>query len=204
MNRSILFLPLIVLAGCHHEAPKLEKTITPVRVTAVDVYQPKGGARYSATILPGRQVSLAFRVSGFVTDLHRIGGRALEPGDIVNSGVVLARLREEDYQNSSAQAQSLLEAAKETHKNAAAQVAQATASHVKAEADFARARTLMESHSVTRPDFDSAKAQLDVTSTQVQTTRAQLGSAAAQISNTEASLATARLAQRHRPSVLFE
>ena len=40
------------------------------------MYQPKGGARYSASILPGRQVSLAFRVSGFVTASSRIGGLA--------------------------------------------------------------------------------------------------------------------------------
>src|SRR5215470_608031 len=99
MKRYIIIIPILVLAACHREAPKLEKTITPVRVTAVQMYQPKGGGRYSATIMPGRQVSLAFRVSGIVTATHRIGGRGLEPGDIVSGGTILAKLREEDYGN---------------------------------------------------------------------------------------------------------
>src|SRR5262249_31057805 len=77
MKRILAVFPVVLLAACHHEAPKLEKSITPVRVTAVNVYQPKSGGRYSATLMPGRQVSLAFRVSGIVTGLHRIGSRAL-------------------------------------------------------------------------------------------------------------------------------
>lgn len=193
MKRIICIAPLMALVGCHKQAAP-DQTVTPVRVAAVELHQPQAGARYSATILPGRQVSLAFRVSGFVTDLHQLGGRALEPGDIVTGGTVLARLRQEDYNNSSKQAQSQLEAARESQKSAAAQVAQAAASHAKAEADFARARALIESQSLTRPEFDSARAQLDVTTAQVEAARAQLQAASAQIRTAEANLATARLA----------
>jgi multidrug efflux pump subunit AcrA (membrane-fusion protein) len=134
MNRIIAFFPFLLLAACHREGPKLEKTITPVRVTPVNVYQPKGGGRYSASIVPGRQVSLAFRVSGIVTDIHHLGRRGLEAGDIVAGGTVLARLREEDYRNSTAQAQSQLDAAHEAQRSARAQLAQAQASRTKAEA----------------------------------------------------------------------
>jgi multidrug efflux system membrane fusion protein len=196
MNRMIAVIPVLVLAACHREGPKLEKTVTPVRVTAVDVYQPRDGGRYSASITPGRQVSLAFRVSGIVTEIHRLGGRGLEAGDIVAGGTILARLREEDYRNSTAQAQSQLDAARETQRSAFAQLAQAQASRTKAEADFARAKTLIESQSLTRPEFDSAKAQLDVAAAQVEAARAQIDSAAAQIRTAEASMASARLAQR--------
>ena len=195
MKPILLIASLLALTACHKQVAT-EQTVTPVRVAAVDMYQPKSGARYSASILPGRQVSLAFRVSGFVTDIRRLGGRGLEPGDIVTGGTVLARLREEDYSNSSAQAESQLASARESQKSAAAQLAQAKASHAKAEADFARARTLIESQSLTRPEFDSARAQLDVTSAQVEAARAQLDSATAQIRNAEASMATARLAQK--------
>jgi RND family efflux transporter MFP subunit len=194
MNRIILIASLLSLAACHKQVAP-EKTVTPVRVTAVNTYQPKNGARYSATIFPGRQVNLAFRVSGLVTGIHRVGARWLEPGDIVPTGTVLAQLRQEDYRATSSQAQSQLDAAKETQKTATAQLAQAQASHAKAEADFARARTLIESQSLTRPEFDSARAQLDVTSAQVQAARAQLDATAAQIRNAEASIVTARLAQ---------
>src|SRR5690348_9901460 len=69
--------------GLSPRCAQTEKTITPVRVTAIEMYQPRAGGRYSATIMPGRQVNLAFRVSGIVTATHRVGGRSLEPGDIV-------------------------------------------------------------------------------------------------------------------------
>jgi multidrug efflux pump subunit AcrA (membrane-fusion protein) len=186
---------LLMLAACHKQTVP-EKTFTPVKVTSVDLYQPKSETRYSASILPGRQVNLAFRVSGFVSSIHRIGSRGLEPGDVVSGGVVLARLRAEDYDYSSSQSQSQLEAARESHRSAAAQLAQARASHTKAEADFKRASTLFELQSLTRPDLDSARAQLDVASAQVEAARAQLDGAAAQIRNAEASTATARLAQQ--------
>ena len=196
MKRIVLVTPVLLLAACHREGPKLEKTITPVRVSTVELYQPRGAARYSATITPGRQVSLAFRVSGIVTGLHRTGGRGLEPGDMVSAGTVLAKLREEDYGNATAQAQSQLDAARETQKSARAQLAQAEASHIKAQADFARAKALIESQSLTRPEFDAAKAQFDVTTAQMEAARAQVDAAAAQIRTTEAAIANARLNQR--------
>lgn len=196
MNRIIAALSFVVLAACHRQQPKLEKTVTPVRVTPVEVYQPKAGGRYSASIVPGRQVSLAFRVSGIVTDIHRLGGRGLEAGDMVAGGTVLARLRQEDYQNSTAQALSQLDSAREAHRSAVAQLAQAQASRTKAEADFTRARTLLASASLTRPEFDSAKAQFDATAAQMDSARAQIDSAAAQIRTAEANTASARLAQR--------
>jgi multidrug efflux system membrane fusion protein len=194
MTRIILIVSFLPLVACHRQVVP-EKTVTPVRVASVELYQPRNGTRYSASILPGRQVSLSFRVSGFVTAIHRIGGRGAEAGDVVSGGTMLARLRAADYENSSAQARSQLEAARETQRSAEAQVAQARASQIKAEADFNRARSLIESQSLTRPEFDSARAQLDVANAQVDAARAQLSSAAAQIRNAEAALASAQLAQ---------
>ena len=57
MKRIILIVPVLLLAACHREGPRLEKALTPVRVTRVDMYQPKSSGRYSASIMPGRQVS---------------------------------------------------------------------------------------------------------------------------------------------------
>lgn len=196
MKRIIFVFPFLLLAACHREGPHLEKTITPVRVIPVNVYQPKGGGRYSASIMPGRQVGLSFRVSGIITGLHQVGGRGLEPGDVVTAGTTLARLREEDFRNTTAQSQGQLDAARQANKSALAQMAQAQASRIKAEADFARAKTLIESQSLTRPEFDSAKAQLDVAMAQVDAARAQIDSTAAQIRTAEASAASARLNQQ--------
>jgi len=196
MKRFVFVIPFLALLGCHRETPRIEKTITPVRVAPVAIYQPKGDGRYSATLMPARQVTLAFRVSGIVTGLHQTGGRSLEAGDTVSAGTVLARLREDDYRNSTNQTQSQLEAARESQKSARAQLAQALASHTKAEADFNRAKTLFESQSLTKPEYDAAKAQLDVTHAQVDAARAQIEGSGAQIQTTEASLANARLAQQ--------
>ena len=195
MKRTIIVLPLLLLAACHRQEPELQKSATPVRVTAVDLYQRRAGGRYSASIMPGRQVNLAFRVSGFVTAVHRIGTRGLEPGDIVSAGTVLANIREDDFRNSTAQAESQLEAARQAAQSARAQFAQAVASHEKAAADFARAAKLMESQSLTGPEYDAAKAQFDVTSAQVDSARAQIASSSAQIHNAEAAIASARLNQ---------
>lgn len=194
MTRFVAVLPCVLLAACRQQEAKLEQPVTPVRVTAVEHYRPKTGGRYSASILPGRLVSLAFRVSGVVAGVNRVGGRNLEPGDVVAAGTVLARLREEDYRIATAQSQSQVDATRQSEAAAKAQLAQAEATRAKAQADFNRARTLFDSQSLTRPDFDSAKAQLDVAAAQVDAARAQLASMSAQIRTAEAGAATARLA----------
>jgi multidrug efflux system membrane fusion protein len=139
-------------------------------------------------------VTLAFRVSGIVAAVNRVGGRNLEPGDIVGAGTVLARLREEDYRIANAQQQSQVDAARQSEAAAKAQLAQAQASQTKAQSDFSRARTLFDQQSLTRPDYDAAKAQLDVAAAQVEAARAQIAAAGAQIRTAEAGAASARLA----------
>lgn len=196
MKRTLAVIPAILLSACHRQEPKIEATVVPVRVKPVEIFQPANEKRYSATIAPGRQVSVGFRVSGIIADIHRGRGRGLEPGDVVAGGTILARLRQEDYQNSVAQAQSQLEATRESQRAATAQLAQAQASQSKAQADFARASTLMNSKSLTRPEYDAAKSQFDAASAQVDAAKAQVDSAAAQVRTAEASLATARLSQR--------
>jgi multidrug efflux system membrane fusion protein len=195
MTKTIALIPCILLAACRHQEAKLEKPITPVRVSAVEQYQPKTAGRYSASILPGRQVTLSFRVSGVVASVNRVGGRNLEAGDVVAAGTVLARLREEDYRIANAQSLSQVDGARQSEATAKAQLAQAQASHAKAQADFARSKTLFEQQSLTRPDFDAAKAQLDVTAAQVEAARAQIAAASAQIRTAEAGVANTRLAQ---------
>jgi multidrug efflux pump subunit AcrA (membrane-fusion protein) len=139
-------------------------------------------------------------VSGPIQEVHQTqtGGqvRALEPGDLVSEGTVLARLRQEDYDLQVRQAKGQLDAARENRGAAQAQLAQAQAGQAKAQADFTRARTLFESQSLTRPDFDAAKAQSDSAEAQVNAARSTLEAAGAQVQAAEAALAAANLAQR--------
>ena len=201
MKRLALMLLIAgPLAGCSYQAHEMQQTITPVRIVAVKMYQPKEGERYSASIAPGRQVNLAFRGSGFVQYLHQanVGGhsRSLEPGDIIPQGTVLARLRQEDYGHQLRQAQAQAEEARQNQQAAQAQLAQAQAGQIKAQADFSRAKTLFDSQSMTRPDFDAAKAQFDSTDAQVRAARSQLEASTAQIRAADATMAGANLSLR--------
>jgi multidrug efflux pump subunit AcrA (membrane-fusion protein) len=201
MKQLTLLLLLVPLVSCSRETAAVEKTVTPVRVATVEMFEPALTERYSASIMPGRQVVLSFRVAGYIQELHRTRGadgrvRALEPGDIVSAGTVLARLREEDYQIQVNQAQGSADSARESEKAARAQLQQARAGLTKAEADFSRAKALFASQSITRPDFDATQAQFDSARADVDAAQAQLDAAAAQIRTVDASLASARLAQR--------
>lgn len=200
LQRTIILL-LIPLTSCSHETGKLEKTVTPIRVVAVENFTPTTGERYSASIEPASQVNLTFRVSGFVQYLHQIRAadghmRALEPGDRVTAGTLLARLRQEEFDIQLRQAQGQLEAARESEKAARAQLAQVQASRAKAEMDFGRSKALIESRSLTQPDYDAAKAQYDSTHAQVDAARSQQEAAAGQLHAADAALASARLAQQ--------
>jgi len=59
-------------------------------------------ARYSGSLEPAVRVDMAFRVNGYVEMLGQVssdGGksRALEVGDFVKQGTILARIRSSDY-----------------------------------------------------------------------------------------------------------
>lgn len=152
-------------AGCGAEPAAHVQPPRPVRVAAVERYAGGGMLRYSASVEPVEQVPLAFKVSGYVTEVLRQRGadgraRHVQGGDLVSRGIVLARVREEDYR----------EAANQT----AAQLAEAQASLAKATEDHQRASTLFERGSATKPELDGAVAQLDAAKARVDAARASL------------------------------
>jgi len=139
-----------------------------VRTEAVAPAQSRDGARYSANIKPYEQVALAFKVGGYVREVLQrpgVGGRPrdLQQGDAVTKGTVLARVSESDYQQRVNQAR--------------AQVAEAEAGLVKARADAERAEGLYQSHSLTRPDYDGARAARDAAQARADAAHAQLEAA---------------------------
>ena len=131
--------------ACHHAEP-YEKPLTPVLVGEVRRQAVERPLRYSAAIEPQTRLDLAFRVGGYVTSLAAVGGRTLEDGDRVTAGMVLATVRQQDYDEKIAQAQS--------------QLAEATAARTAAEQAVERARALYASRSLTKPDLDQAVATL--------------------------------------------
>jgi len=142
-----------------------EKPPMPVRLQTVEASPAGSGVRYSANIVAHDQVSLAFKQSGYLREILRVPGvdgrpRDLHEGDRVAKGTVLARLRESEYA--------------EQVRSARSQLSEAEATLVHARQDFDRADALIKAQSLTQPDYDSAKRNLDVGQARVEGAQAQL------------------------------
>ena len=165
--RSLLTGPAlaaVTLAACA-TPPVYDKPLLPVTVSHVVAYTTGGAIRYSATVKPAVEVTVAFKVGGYVDDILNVTDdrgrpRHVQEGDRVARGAALARVRESDYQQRVAEARSGL--------------AEATAMHESARLDFERASRLYERHSLTKPELDGARARIDATSAKVEGVRAAL------------------------------
>jgi RND family efflux transporter MFP subunit len=108
----------------------------------------KAGSRYTASLLPDRQAVLAFKVTGYVTGLLqvRVGAaqRAVQPGDEVEKGAVLAQLNPASYRTAELQALAGLEATRAL-RGASQQASESAADRVK-EAQSAATVTVQQQH----------------------------------------------------------
>ncbi|MBV8069094.1 MAG: efflux RND transporter periplasmic adaptor subunit [Acidobacteriaceae bacterium] len=186
------------LLSCNRQKPTLEQTPTPVRLSAVEMYTPERGERYSASILPNRQVNLAFKVNGFVDSIYHVRGaggglRSIDIGDVVKQGTVLAQVRTKDYELQVSQAEGQLQQARQSEQTARAQLQQAEASALDAQQNFDRADALFNEKSLTKSDYDSAKANRDTTRAQVEAARSQVQASAGAVKTSQAALGTASL-----------
>ncbi len=170
-SRSLLALGLILgasgLVACRREQAR-ERPLTPVSVRTVEQYSGGGGARYSGNIEPFSQVDLAFKVGGYIQEIRQVRGvdgrmRNIQQGDRVAKGTVLARVRESDYVDKVNQAK--------------AQLAQTKVASEQAKLDFDRASNLYASQSLTKPEYDAAKAKLDSSLAALEGANAQLSEA---------------------------
>ncbi len=189
---------MLLLCSCNRQTPALEKSVTPVHLSAVELYTAVEGQRYSASILPNRQVNLAFRVSGFVESIHQVRGadgssHTVDIGDVVEAGTTLAQVRSKDYELQVSQAQGQVNQAQDAGQTARAQLEQAQAAASKAEQDFQRADALYKKTSLTKSDYDAARANRDATRAQVDAARSQVRGSSATLSSAQAMLGTATL-----------
>lgn len=174
MKRTSVRRSVLVVAGAGAflscaRPPAREKPARPVRVEVVRSEAARSGLRYSATIQPYQQISRAFKVGGYVREVLQRPGpdgrlRDLQQGDEVTAGTVLARIAEADYQ--------------EKVNQAKAQLGEAEASLTRARADAERAKQLYGTKSMTRPEYDAAKAAFASAEAKVAGARAQLEAAA--------------------------
>jgi multidrug efflux system membrane fusion protein len=164
---------LALFCGACQKTEIPPKVLTPVKAAAVRAADTSGEIRYSANILPQTRVDVAFRVGGYIAGLHQRDGRALQEGDFVRKGTVLARVRQDDYDVKVRLAKSTLAEAAASLAATKSQAAEAEASLRQAEIDFGRAASLFESQSLTKADYDSAATKLEISKARVAGARNQ-------------------------------
>ncbi len=155
---------MFVMAGCGSNKP-LNQPPQGVQAQAIEKqagFSPDG-LRFSAVVTPDTEVPLAFRIPGYVIALKQVRGqdgrmRDIEEGDRISRGAVLVRIRSSEYEDKVHQASS--------------QAAAAAAVVQKTKLDFDRATNLFDSQSLTKPDFDSARAQYDASLEQLKSAQA--------------------------------
>lgn len=159
----------LVMASCgdnqHTEQPP--QAVQAQRIEGIPGAS-ESGLRFSAIVMPDSQVLLAFRIPGYVVSLKQKRGqdgrmRDIAEGDRVDRGELLVRIRTAEYQDKVQQASS--------HADAVEAVAQ------KAQLDYGRASHLYASQSITKPEFDAARAQYDATHAQLRAAQAQTSEA---------------------------
>ena len=151
---AVLFATIVATNGCHQPTQVAAKSPTPVHLVDVALYLPSEDLRYSASVLPFAQATLAFKSAGYVTEIKQVTGadgrrRDIGSGDYVTRGAVLAQIRHQDLKNQLDQATATLRLVQ--------------AQQVEATKDYERAKTLYASESLTKPDFDRAQAKFDST-----------------------------------------
>ena len=165
MRTTLATLSLMfVMAGCSSNKP-LQQPPQGVHAQTIDGHATAStdGLRFSAVVTPDSEVPLGFRIPGYVISLKQVRGqdgrmRDIAEGDRVSRGVALVRIRSSEYEDKVSQASS--------------QAAAAEAVALKAKLDFDRATHLYDSQSLTKTDFDSARAQYDSSQEQVKSARA--------------------------------
>ena len=142
-NGWIAALMLGAIVACGHDGPP---ATPPVPVTVAEIGRSPDGAgqtRYSGAIQADASVDVAFRLSGVVEEITQVRGadgrmRALQDGDVVRRGEVLARLRQNEFRD---------------------QLSDADANMRQAQADYERASQLYENRSVSKAEYDAAYAR---------------------------------------------
>ena len=152
------------------------KPPTAVRVQAVTAAASGQGLRYSGTVQPDAEISLAFKVGGYVTSIASQAGldgrrRLLQTGDQVRRGDVLATVRQQEYRQATAELKAALEA---NRVNAA-----------EARLEYERAERLLASASIGQAEYDAEKAKHEAAAASAEAARARLANQRIALADTE-------------------
>jgi RND family efflux transporter MFP subunit len=172
---AVAALSCSMLPACSHSPAPPERRPTPVKVRVVEEPSSVQLARFSGAIEPELRVDMAFRVGGYVDALGQIEvagkkARALEKGDLVHKGTILARVRASDYEQKLATARASLNEARAQAKLA--------------DAELERARKLYASKAISKAEFDTQIARAETTHAMVDGALAQSREAAIALDDT--------------------
>ncbi len=145
---------VLALAACDQAEKAAPRAGRPVPVVKVEASKLPGGVALSGEIQAEKTVSLAFRIAG------RIAERAVNVGDRVAAGQIVARLDRTIETNAVAAARAALEAAR--------------GEVVTARSTFERQERLMGQGFTTRPRFDAAQKAQETAQAALENAEAQL------------------------------
>jgi RND family efflux transporter MFP subunit len=171
---TALFASINVGCSSHEQSPP-QKAPIPVKVRAVSSAADVSLARYSGSLEPAVRVDMAFRVNGYVEMLGQVPGdggksRALEVGDFVKQGTILARVRSSDYSQKVATAR--------------AGIAEARSESKLADAELLRAQKLFETKAITKAELDAKIAKAEYSRANVDAASARAGEAGVALEDT--------------------
>ena len=177
LARSLGLLPLALapLTACHRPET-YEKPLLPVRVQSVAPAGARGAVRYSGRFEAQTQVTLAFKVGGYVSSIALVtqggsGQRLVQAGDEVRTGEALATIRKGDYSTR-------LDELRGARDNA-------RAAAMNAKLDLDRATRLLQQNAIPQAQFDSVKARHDSLAGEARAAEARVGQASISLSDTE-------------------
>jgi multidrug efflux system membrane fusion protein len=176
VNKTMTLLTsALVMTSCISKEP-IEQPPQGVRAKKIEAaHGATSGLRFSAVVMPDAQVPLAFRIPGYVVSIKEVRGqgggmREIAEGDRVRRGDALARIRSTEYEDQVHQATSQAEAVE--------------AAAVRAQLDWERATRLYDAQSLTKPEYDAARAQYDATQAELRAARAQTSETETALSDT--------------------
>ena len=160
MTRARAAVPLVLalaLAACADERAAEPAAPRPVATVVIEPARFADATRFSGDVQAEKEVAHAFRIGGKLTE------RAVNVGDTVREGQVIARLEDETERNAVAAAEAAVDAAR--------------GEVTKRETDFERQSTLMAQGFTTRPRYDEARQRLVAARSAYEDAKAQLETA---------------------------
>lgn len=160
---QILVLSTLLIAGCGGNEEK-EKAIRPVFYQEAGKSAVQNMRSFSGVTQSANEAKLSFKVGGLIENI------AVDMGDSVKSGAIIARLDETDYRINFNKADASL-------KNAEAQL-------IAAKSAFLRVENLYVNNNVSLSEYEKVKMQFESAETMVKTARSQLNAAQNQLDYT--------------------